>query len=85
MDSTLAKVLTVIIVVILLTPLVLIVLRRRGRDLGMLGEALEGADESDHPSLAAQTPDVNSGATSTTVPSGPSAPPDGGTSGRPRG
>ena len=84
-DSTLAKVLTVVILLILATPLVLMVLRRRGRDLGMLGEALEGADESDHPSLAAQTSDASSDVTSTTVPPGPSSPADRGPSERPRG
>ncbi len=75
----------IVIVVILLTPLALMVLRRRGRDLGMLGEALEGADESDHPSLAAQTSDGSRDATSTTVPPGPSPSAGDGASDRPRG
>jgi putative tricarboxylic transport membrane protein len=47
-DSPMSAVLTVLLVVVLALPLLLRALRRRGRDLGVIGEALEGSDEDDH-------------------------------------
>ena len=55
--------LTVLIVLVLVVPLVLQFLRRRGRDLGVVGEALQGSDEEDQleRASAATGTGVNSG------------------------
>ena len=66
-ESPLAIVLTILLITILILPLVLTLLRRRGKNLGMLGDALEGSDESDHPSLAGEGADAVSGPASTAV------------------
>ena len=47
-DGPMSAILTVLIVLVLVVPLVLQLLRRRGRDLGVVGEALQGSDEEDH-------------------------------------
>lgn len=47
-DSPMSATLTALLVLVLLGPLLLKALRRRGKDLGIIGEALEGSDEDDH-------------------------------------
>jgi putative tricarboxylic transport membrane protein len=47
-DSPMAAVLTALLVLVLVGPLLLKAMRRRGKGLGVIGEALEGSDEEDH-------------------------------------
>ena len=47
-DSPMSAIVTVLIVAVLLSPLLLKALRRRGKGGGLITEALEGADEDDH-------------------------------------